>query len=49
MSRHRSPQYTYGPRRWIVVHVRRHVPFALYTAGTVAAMVWFTARIIEIL
>lgn len=27
-------------RRWTAVHLRRHVPLVIYTAGTAAAMAW---------
>lgn len=27
-------------RHWAAVHLRRHTPFALYTAATAAGMAW---------
>jgi hypothetical protein len=35
-------------RHWVSVHVRRHIPFALYTAGTVLCMGWVAWNLIRL-
>jgi hypothetical protein len=40
MTHHHSVAGARRAARWTSVHVRRHIPFAVYTVMTLVLMVW---------
>lgn len=50
MATHALPHTSrlHRARKWMRVHIRRHVPFALYTAITTALMLWMSLIMLSI-